>query len=202
MNVLAVGAHPDDIEVGCAGTLLKHIANGDQVHVAVTTQGGYGERPWEMILSEVECVKRLIPTEYIVLDNTLCQLVQNMKTVHDIDDLIERYDVDTIYTTWYGDAHQDHRTTYSIVLAACRNKVKNLFCFEISAYSNRSDKVFNPQLYIDISDFIEKKLEMVSCYKSYMNEYHLRAVEGLAKHRGILFQYPYAEAFEVIFMTI
>ncbi len=202
MNVLAVGAHPDDIELGCAGTLLRHIDKGDNVHIAITTKGGYGDRPWDTILEEVECVRRHLPVEYIVLDNPIGHLVQNWKTVSEIDDLIERYDIDTIYTTWYGDAHQDHETTYSIVLAACRKKVKNLFCFEISAYSNRSDKVFNPQLYIDISDHIDTKLEIVSCYRSYIDEFHLRAVEGLAKHRGILFKYPYAEAFEVVFMTM
>ncbi len=200
MNILAIGAHPDDIEVGCAGTLFKHIDKGDYVHMVSTTQGGYGNRPWDMILSEVECVKSKMQVDYTILDNPVGHLKHAWKTVSEIDELIEKHDIDTVYSVWHGDAHQDHQTTYDIVLSACRKRAKNLLCFEISSYSNRSNRIFNPQLYVDITEYYEKKIEVISCYRSYINEYHLRAVEGLAKHRGVLFQFPFAEAFEIVFM--
>ena len=200
MNVLAVGAHPDDVEVGCLGTLLKHLDMEDNVTIACTTQGGYGDRPWDLITQEVDRVKEALGIEYIILDNPVGHLEQNWKTVSEIDELISKYRIDTVYSVWYGDAHQDHQTTFSIVLAACRNRVMNLLCYEISSYSNRSNKIFNPQLFVDISEYFDKKMEIVSCYGSYINDYHRRAIEGLAQHRGILHRFQYAEAFEIIFM--
>lgn len=199
-SVLAIGAHPDDVEVGCFGTLLKHKFVGDNVTVAVTTKGGYGDRSWDKISSEAKVASQILGVEYIVLDNPIGHYQMNWKTVTEIDDLISALDVDTIYAVWHGDSHQDHRLTFQNVLAACRTrKIRNLLCYELSDYSYRSQETFQARYFVDITDFIQDKTKAVRAYSSYVTERHIEAIIGLAKHRGLACGAEYAESFEPIF---
>ena len=71
-NILAVGAHPDDLEVGCFGTLIKHKRMGDRIHVAMTTKGGYSNRKWKTIEDELHASMTILnPDSYIVLNNKI-----------------------------------------------------------------------------------------------------------------------------------
>ena len=199
-RVLAVGAHPDDIEVGCVGTLLKHKSCGDQVIVAITTQGGYGDRSWKQIKSEARNASRILGSEYIILDNKIGHYEMTWKTVTELDNIISEFKIDTVYSVWHGDSHQDHRLTFQNVLAACRKKsIRNLYCYELSDYSYRSQNTFNARFFVDISDHMENKIESIKCYKSYITKQQTEAVVGLAKHRGLACGSEYAEAFEPVF---
>jgi LmbE family N-acetylglucosaminyl deacetylase len=200
ISVLAVGAHPDDIEVGCFGTLLKHVSYGGKVTIAVTTKGGYGKRTWEQICRESKEASKILGADYTILNNRIGHYEMTWKTVSEIDDLIAENSVNTVYTVWHGDSHQDHQLTFKNVLAACRTKkIENLFCFEQSEYSYRSQATFDARYFVDITDFIEKKLRAIKAYKSYITPSHLEAVRGLARHRGLACGAEYAEAFEPIF---
>jgi len=199
-SVLAVGAHPDDVEVGCFGTLLKHKSLGDKVTVAITTKGGYGNRAWEQIKSESQIASEILGTEYVVLDNPIGHYEIGFKTVSELDRIILENSIDLVYTVWHGDSHQDHQSTFKNVLAACRTKrISSLFCFEQSEYTYRAQVSFNARCFVNISSFFEKKLEAIRAYSSYMTPGHLEAVRGLARHRGLACGTEYAEAFEPIF---
>jgi len=199
-SVLAVGAHPDDVEVGCFATLLKHKSVGDKVVVAVTTKGGYGHRTWNQIRSEAKVASRILGVDYIFLENRIGHYEMTWKTVGELDQIISENKTDTVYTVWHGDSHQDHQLTFKNVLAACRTKkIENLYCFEQSEYSYRSQATFDARRFVDISPFIEKKLEAIRAYKSYVTPAHIEAVKGLARHRGLACAVGYAEAFEPIF---
>lgn len=199
-SILAVGAHPDDVEVGCFGTLLKHRKNGDCVNVALTTKGGYGSRTWETILAELEEAQSYLGLRYIMLDNPIGHYGMTWKTVGELDDIIREHNVDTVYSVWHGDSHQDHQATFRNVLAACRTKnVKNLYCYELPEYSYRSQQTFQPRRFVDVSDTMEEKLKAVSAYRTYFNEHSKGAIKGLASHRGGACGVQYAEAFEIIF---
>jgi len=199
-SVLAVGAHPDDVEAGCFGTLLRHRDNGDKVHVVITTKGGLPHRPWKTVLSELKKAQAMLGVEYQLLDNPEGYYAMNWKTVGELDKIIKDTKADTIYTVWHGDSHQDHQTTFKNVLAACRSKqASNLYCFELPDYSYRSQQPFNPRKFVDISDYIDQKIKAVAMYDSYFNEDHLEAIRGLARHRGGASGVKYAEAFEIVF---
>lgn len=199
-SVLAVGAHPDDIEVGCFGTLLKHRSVGDRVAVVITTRGGYGDRSWEQITAEAKEASDVLGVDYIILDNKIGHYEMNWKTVGEIDDMISEHAVDLVYTVWHGDSHQDHQMTFKNVLAACRTKqVSNLHCFEMSEYSYRSHSTFDARHFVDITHFIDAKIKAAKSYKSYIGPQHVEAILGLAKHRGFACGAEYAEAFEPIF---
>lgn len=202
-TVLAVGAHPDDIETGCAGALLKHRAAGDRVIAVVATRGGYGDRDWELIGSEMKRAEELLGLEYRVLDNPVGHYAVNWKTVSELDAIIEEERVTTIYCHWYGDSHQDHQASYKNVVAAARKKAtRSLYCYELPDYSYRSEHKFDGRRYVDITEHMDRKLEAMAAYGSYIGTHHIEAARGLAAHRGLTCgQHRYAESFEVIFET-
>lgn len=202
-TVLAIGAHPDDVEAGCVGTLLKHRAAGDRVIVAVATRGGYGDRSWELISSEMNKAQAILDVEYVVLDNPIGHYEVSWKTVSELDSLITGEDVRTIYCNWYGDSHQDHQATFQNVLAAARKKrTRSLYCYELPDYSYRSQFTFEARRYVDITEHLDTKLAAMSAYGSYIGSHHIEAARGLAAHRGLACgNHRYAEAFEVIFET-
>lgn len=202
-SVLAVGAHPDDVETGCLGTLLKHRAAGHEVLVLVATRGGYGDRDWPLIQSEMDRAKEITGLEYIVLDNPVGHYDVNFKTVSELDRLIGERSITTIYSHWYGDSHQDHQNVFKNVLAAARKKrTRSLYCYELPDYSYRSQSTFAARRYVDVTDHFDTKLEAMAAYGSYIGPHHIEAARGLAAHRGLACgQQHYAEAFEVIFET-
>jgi LmbE family N-acetylglucosaminyl deacetylase len=200
VSVMAIGAHPDDVEVGCFGTLMKHKKKGDRVTVVITTKGGYGERSWETISKEMKRASSILGVEYVVLDNPIGHYGMTWKTVSELDALIKKWKVDTIYSVWHGDSHQDHRNTFQNILAACRAKmVKTLLCYELLDYSYRSQHAFEPRVFVDITDHLDSKLKAVRSYKSYFAGDFAQAVKGLAQHRGRACGVKYAEAFEIVF---
>lgn len=199
-SILALGAHPDDIEAGCGGTLLKHKESGDRVTIVVTTCGGVPHRPWETVLKEIHEAEEILGIKFKIFDNPNGHYTMNWKTVAEIDDVIEKEKVDTVYTVWYGDSHQDHNTTFRTALAAARKKqVRDFYCFELPDYSYRSEFTFTPKRFVDISQYMDRKIKSVAAYKSYFNEDNIIAIEGLARHRGGACGVRYAEAFEIIF---
>lgn len=199
-SVLAVGAHPDDVEVGCFGTLLKHKSVGDEVTVVVTTKGGYGSRSWKQIMEEAKEASEVLGVDYIILDNKIGHYEMNWKTVGELDDIISGRGIDVVYTVWHGDSHQDHQLTFKNVLAACRTKqVWNLYCYEMSEYSYRSHSTFDARHFVDVSQFMDSKIRAAKSYRSYIKGQHVDAILGLARHRGFACGAEYAEAFEPIF---
>ena len=131
---MCFGAHPDDIEVGCVGTILKHKAAGDNVQLVATTWGRYGNRSERTIRNEMKAAERILGSRYTVLDNKVGHYAMNWKTVTELDKLIADLNIDTVYCNWYGDSHQDHQATCRNVVAACRTrKVKNLYLYELAS---------------------------------------------------------------------
>jgi LmbE family N-acetylglucosaminyl deacetylase len=169
----------------------------------VATRGGYGDRSWEQICSEMERAQAVLGVEYVVLDNPVGGYEVTWKTVTELDEIIGKHSVRTIYCNWYGDSHQDHQTTFRSVLAAARKKrTRSLYCYELPDYSYRSQYTFEARRYVDITEHLDAKLDAMAAYESYIGRHHLEAARGLAAHRGLACGHlRYAEAFEVIFET-
>ena len=201
-NVIAIGAHPDDVETGCFGVLLRHLEAGDNVTVLVTTKGGYSDRPWETITEEYENAEKVLGVKYVVLNHPIANYEFNRATVHELDSILEKKNIDTVYCTWYGDCHQDHQHVFKNALSASRkNNVKSLYCYELGIYFARTNLTFNPQLFVDISKQINKKMEAIKCYKSYFTAEDAEKVKLLSRLRGNSIGVTHAEAFEIIFET-
>ena len=121
-------------------------------------------------------------------------------TIEAINKVIDDYNIETIYTHWYHDTHQDHIRTTQAVLSAGRY-VPNIFMYEPEYPAGRSHVGFRNQYYVDISNTIELKMEALVQHKSQVAKYgngFLDAVEARARHRGYEINSKYGECFEVI----
>ena len=92
-SVLAVGAHPDDVEAGCFGTLLRHKSCGDRVFVVVTTRGGDSARNWETIEGEFKKAQSLLGQSYTILDNPNGHYSMTWKTVGELDAIVRQHEI-------------------------------------------------------------------------------------------------------------
>jgi LmbE family N-acetylglucosaminyl deacetylase len=197
-SVLAVGAHPDDIELGCGGALAKHVAAGDKVAMLVVTRGEEGPGRSAQRVSE-----QLAAVEVLGVDTLLwgegfldCRVsLQEFELVHLIEDAIEQVSATVIYTHMANDSHQDHRVVSRCTMGAAR------WVSTIMAYGGPSAVSFNPTSFIDISDSLDKKIEALMCHVSQAEaseKVSASWVRSAAEHYGFLCRRPFAEGFEPI----
>lgn len=159
-RVLAVGAHPDDVEIGVGGTLAMHAAAGDQVTILTLSRGDIGGEP---SLREVEAraAAELIGAELILGDLEDTKIEERGAAVELIERAVAAVEPDIVYTHSINDVHQDHRSTHHAVLVAARN-VPSILCFQ----SPSATVGFRPTRFISVDAHIERKLELIAAHRS------------------------------------
>lgn len=212
MNVvMAVGAHPDDIEFGCGGTLLKHIWSGDYViYVCMTGTPSVDEvsgktiRTADEFRQELDASYRILNVDASYeLGYTDLAVPFNQHSVSELDKIIQKHRVNTIYTHWAGDANQDHIATFKATMAAGRY-VDNVYCYEQIPIPRLTENHMDAHYYVDISTTFKSKIEAALAHKSQIAKYQSvgfsveKNLTTLAKFRGIQAACAYAEAFQVI----
>lgn len=198
VTVLAVGAHPDDIELGCAGTLALHKMNGDKVYLLVLTKGEASGIPE---VRETECRKA---ADMLGVDGLFFGGLEDTK-VHDgvetievVERIIDKVGPDVIYTHSHKDSHQDHRNTAYATLSAGR-RAKKVLMFE--GASTLRD--FCPQVFTSIAKTFELKKKITHVFGSQINNHRggysaaANSIGGLAQFRGYQAGVKTAEAFEI-----
>ena len=196
-NILAVGAHVDDIELGCVGTLLKFQEQGASIDVVVTNQprsNGKVTRSIEEVVVDYQKAEIYLGWKYNILPNT--SLKWDNATVSQMDDIVRRKDYDLVITHSAGDFHQDHQTTFNIVNSSLRRFQGEFWCMEVAPYSNKNSS-FNPNIFVDISEQMQRKIAALKCYRKYFDEELQHNVSGLAAFRGQVCSAKYAEAFDL-----
>ena len=219
-RVLVVAAHPDDEVLGCGGTILHHVENGDTVHVLIMAEGLTSRDIKRDIdlrhdeLSELhqcaEKVSSLLGVEKLQIfsfpDNRM-DSVPLLDVIKKIENEVDEFCPDIVYTHHAGDVNVDHLVTHQAVVTACRplpgNTIKEMYFFETLSSTEwqipTSDKIFMPQVYVDIEKYLSKKIEALHIYASEMRQYpHSRsyeAIEILSKLRGFTVGMEHAEAF-------
>ena len=142
-NVLAVGAHADDVEIGCGGTIALHRRNGDNVYILVMTESSYSNYDGKVLREseegkrEEENAANILGVELINLGFKTKCVPYSSESIEIINEIIDRYKIEMIYTHWYHDTHQDHRRTTQSVLSAARY-VKNILMYEPEYPAGRS----------------------------------------------------------------
>ena len=216
MNVLAVGAHPDDIEISCSGTLAKCIKRGDKVTVCHVANGNMGheiispEDLREMRIGEARKAGSLAGIEVVTLD--VGDLLPNGCSIEQRDKLIElikKVQPDFIITHSPTDYMPDHLAVQKLVFDASFGASVPHYGAEGKAavvpifyMDNLAGMNFLPTEYVDISDEIDLKLQMLECHESqlkWMRDHdHIDFadfVRTCSKFRGLQCGVPYAEAF-------
>lgn len=216
-TILVVAAHPDDEALGCGGTIARHIAQGDHVHVIFMTDGVSSRGSDESIQlvrrnhARDKALKILGVKAWYTLafpDNRM-DSVPLLDVVQALEPIIEEVQPTRIYTHHHGDLNVDHRVTHQAVITACRPvpgyNVGEILAFEVMSsteWATPGFAPFIPKAYVDISDFLPKKLEALTAYDLEMRPVpHSRSVahiEALARHRGNCMGLEVAEAFEII----
>ena len=199
MQILAVGAHPDDVELGAGGTLAKHAKRGDKIHILVMSSGERGgSATWRT--KEAKQAARILGVSEIDVRNLPdAEITDTVETVMKIENVIKQIHPRRVYIHSSKDTHQDHRYTALASISAAR------YVAEILAYeSPLVFPSFNPQVFIDITDTLQTKVKALMAYKSQAEKEYIKAeaIKGLARYRGHQAGVKYAEAFEVIRMII
>jgi LmbE family N-acetylglucosaminyl deacetylase/ActR/RegA family two-component response regulator len=194
-TVLAIGSHPDDVEIGCGGVLLRHSGVGHDVHLLTLTSGEAGGEPG-VRAAESERAAEVMAAELHMLDLDDTAISETAATVRAISEVIEQVRPTTIYTHSPRDVHQDHRAAHNASLVAARRVAR------IYAYQTPSTSVeFRPSRFISIDDVLERKLEAIGAFesqtaiRSYLAPDLLRAT---ARYWGRFATSLYAEPLEVV----
>jgi LmbE family N-acetylglucosaminyl deacetylase len=195
MRILAVGAHPDDIELGAGGTIARHVNKGDEVYFLVLTYGEQsgGKRQREKEALESAKILKVKSLFFSGIPDT--KVTEGIETIMAIENLINEIKPYRVYTHCHKDRHQDHRNTALATYSAAR-KVPEILAYESpDSYPN-----FTPQYYVQITDTIKQKISALKKYRSQQNKryFEVNAIKGLAQFRGYQIGVPYAEAYEVI----
>lgn len=211
MRILAIGAHLDDVELACGGTIAKAIEKGHDVRMAVLSESDYTNYDGSVLRTKLEALREgraaamvLGVNDLVVLDHPTKDIPYNSKVVEDIEKQIQDFKPDLIFTHWAFDTHQAHQGTALSTISAARRQ-PSVFMYEPIFPSGRSYIGYRPQLYVDISNVIDKKLGALKAhegqYKKYGTEW-IDAVEARARHRGFESGSRYAETFEVLRMGL
>ena len=159
-RVLAIGAHPDDVEIGIGGTLRRHADNGDDVTILTLTggeQGGDADRRNQEALRAAEILGcRLLMHD---LEDTM--IAAGPPTIDVIAEAVDRYAPTIVYTHTPNDVHQDHRNTHAATLIAAR-RVPRIYAYQ--APSTNID--FRPTRFVGIDDYFDAKIAAIHAHAS------------------------------------
>lgn len=195
MNILAVGAHPDDIEFGCGGALIKYADRGHRLSLMILTQGGLGGEP-AIRQAEQEASNQILGAEKIFwggYQDTFIQVDKNV--ISKIENVIGSVAPDLIFCHYPDDTHQDHRHLAQVVISATRY-VRNVLFYEGPTTQN-----FNPQIFVDISETLGRKVEALQAHRSQVSKTNIKDLtivelaRSTANFRGTQGRVRYAEAF-------
>jgi LmbE family N-acetylglucosaminyl deacetylase len=217
MKVVVTDAHPDDEVLGCGGTLLKHKANGDDVFWVIITNvfenQGFSKQRVESRQAEIEKVKTMMGFSGVYkLDYpTMCLDTNSINSmIPQISALFNEIKPEVIYLMNRSDAHSDHRITFDAVMACTKSfrypSIKKVLMYECISETEFSpalpEKVFQPNYFVDVTNYFAKKLEVMKVYESELSEHpfprSMRNIEALATFRGASVGVEYAEAFQLI----
>ena len=210
---MAVGAHPDDIEFGCSGTLLKHKKQNDEVVMVIMTNtqsisGVTGKqlRSKQQLKQESKEAANIIGCQLEFLPFTDLKVPFGIESISKLEALILKYEIDTVYTHWGGDTNQDHIATLKTTMAAAR-LLPNVLCYEQVPIPRITNVYPTANYYIDITTQFDQKLQVCKCHISQLKKYKtqgfdmLDGLKVLARYRGNQIGVKYAEAFDVLKMV-
>jgi LmbE family N-acetylglucosaminyl deacetylase len=204
-NILVIGAHFDDIEIGCGGTVAKHISNQDNVIMLVLTHSGYRNYHGEVIRTSKEAKKEgLLAAKILGVNNIISipletkEVQYGTELIEIINKVIDENNIDVIYTHWDKDVNQDHNAIGRATLTAGRN-INNIFMYKSNRYITSS--TFNGNYFIDISEFIDIKVSAIKAHEGEYAKFGKKWLDFFINdnmNSGITIGVKYAESFEVV----
>jgi LmbE family N-acetylglucosaminyl deacetylase len=178
MNVLAIGSHPDDIEIGCFATLARHSIDGDAIFGVIVTKGENGGEA-EIRRNEALEAAKIINMKLIFGDFPDGDVRENSKLVTFLDNIVKENKINVIYTHSMNDRHQDHRAVSRASMSVSRN-VQEVYCYEaVSLISS-----FTPQIFVDVTETFGYKISALRKFESQIERTFVEGLEGIARYRA------------------
>lgn len=208
MRILAIGAHLDDIEIACGGTLAKAVESGHTVKVLIMSKSGYTNKEGNVqrsdevaVVEGMNALHTLGIQDIEILDFPTKDIPFSSDVVNAIDVRMAAFNPDMIFTHHPFDTHQAHEGVSKATIAAARRK-NTVFFYEPITPSGRSYVAFKPTLYVDIESTLEKKVASLKCHTSEYNKFGAEDwVEGVrcrCGFRGYEIGRKFAESFEIL----
>jgi len=194
-RVLAIGAHPDDVEIGCGGAMAKHHADYDVLHILTLTRGAAGG---DVNIRAVEAhnAAALVGARLEMASLRDTYITDGAETISIIEAAIRELRATDVYTHSLEDTHQDHRAVHAATLVAARG-VPNVYCYQTPS----STVEFKPHRFVDITHYIEKKINLIGAYKSQvdrMESIQPDVILSTARYWGRFAGYVLAEPLRIV----
>ena len=214
-QILVVVAHPDDEVLGCAGTIARHVSDGDKVYVVfmsdgVTSRTGVESNEVEVRKQAAKDASNILgivqPPRFLGFPDNRMDTVALLDIVQTLEQVINEIEPEVVYTHHSGDLNIDHKITHQAVMTACRPQpgfcVREIYSFEVLSSTEWStNNPFIPNYFVDISDILELKISAIKAYNSELRLFpHARSIESieaLVKYRGASVGVHAAEAFRL-----
>ena len=216
-KIVTISTHPDDETLGCGGTLLKHKANGDEVYWVIVTaikeQYGFSAEAVKRRRQEIETVSSMY-----AFDGSYCLDFPAMRLdeipfrviIGSIADVFSQVNPEIVYLPFRGDIHTDHqiafRAAYSCTKSFRYPSIKKIVMIETLSETeftpNANLAAFSPNMFVDITAFIERKIEIMKIYKYELDSHPFprseKNIRALATFRGATAGCEYAESFMIL----
>ena len=194
--ILAVGAHPDDIELGCGGTLHKVSEIGTKVVAVFLTKGEKSGVAKVRTKESTDALRILGVNEVHFGQFPDTELPSSHEAINFLEQFCLRNNPDLVLTHTVNDTHQDHRQVGWLSISAFRN-VPKILAYETPRVRSA---MYAPTYFVDISCCVDKKWEALQCHASQKAKRYLayESMINLASFRGSQAGVPVAEAFEVV----
>jgi len=216
MKILFIAVHPDDETLGCGGTILKHSINHDVFWLIITApyeSVGYSS---EYVLKRKQQID-LVSKQYKFQDvfkldypTTKLHIVDFSELIYKLSNIVRKIKPETIYMVNRSDIHTDHQIAAKAILSSTKNFnasfIKKILMYECLSETEMapqfSENIFLPNSYSDISEFIDKKIEIMNIYDNEIQKYPFprceESIRALNRFRGSTIGTEYAEAFMLV----
>ena len=217
MKILVIAPHPDDETLGCGGTLLRHKNEGDEIYWNIVTgiseENGWSNKAVKERESEIESVASKYGFSEVInfgLPTATIDLIPISELVEKIANIYKKLSPEVIYVPFINDIHTDHQLISKVIQSTIKwfryPHIKKVLMYETLSetdFNFSEHKTFSPNVYIDISNFLETKINIMKYYKTEMSEFPFpRSVENikaLATLRGSQSGFKAAEAFSLLY---
>ncbi len=213
-KVLVIAPHPDDETLGCGGTLLKHINDGDSVNWLIMTSmqnsDEYDADQKQKQISTIDSVANAYPFKKFHqahFQTSLLDSLPKIELIKEISSFIKTLEPNILYLPHPHDIHSDHEAVFSTAIS-CSKSFRYPYIKKVRVYETLSETDFSlrlnndgfkPNLFIDISDYLERKVEIMKLFEGEIKDHPFprseRSINALASLRGAVAGCEYAESF-------
>ena len=210
MNIMVISPHADDVEIAMGGTVALLASQGHNVTILTSILpneniNGKIDRYMDKKRKQEQLnAAKVLGAKVEILDLDKNKFTFNRKFIKIFDEKIKKFKPSIIFSCWEHDIHQDHQSLAKIIFSVTRKNNISLYMYEAMLPGGINTHAFNPQLFINVTKTMKKKIKALKCYKSVFkrkkNNYsdYFESIIGRAKFRGGMIGQDYAESFIVV----